>query len=198
MTKRKPPAGRKSKPALTWPADAVERRAVASLVPNARNARLHTETQIEQIAASIKEWGWTIPVLIDENGGIIAGHGRVLAAALLEIETVPAMVARGWSKAKKRAYMLADNKLALNSRWDQDLLKLEIDDLKKAGIDCGLIGFSETEIDSILGNVEQTTGKPQMQGLEYRLVVDCTSEGHQAELLQRLEGEGLKCRPLIS
>jgi len=102
------PASRKatskpSPPKIEWPADQVERRSIAELVPYARNARLHSDAQIAQIAASIREWGWTIPVLVDETGALIAGHGRVLAARQLEIEDVPTMVARGWSEAKIRA-----------------------------------------------------------------------------------------------
>ena len=100
-----------------WPADKVERRAVAALIPYARNARMHSAEQIDQIAASIREWGWTAPVLIDDEGGIIAGHGRVLAAHKLAIAEVPVMVAAGWSEAQKRAYVLADNKLVVKTGW---------------------------------------------------------------------------------
>jgi len=105
-----------------WPADKVERRAVASLVPYARNARTHSPAQVEQISASVKEWGWTVPVLVDEAGGLIAGHGRVLAAKKLGLADIPVMVARGWSDAQKRAYVLADNRLAENAGWDDALL----------------------------------------------------------------------------
>ena len=105
-----------------WPADKVERRAVADLVPYARNARTHSDEQVAQIAASIREWGWTVPILIDEGGGIIAGHGRVMAARKLGLDEVPVMVAAGWSEAQKRAYVLADNKLALNAGWDLEML----------------------------------------------------------------------------
>lgn len=86
-----------------WPADRVERRTVASLLPYARNARTHSEAQVAQIAASIQEWGWTVPVLVDEDSQIIAGHGRVMAAKTLGLTDVPVMVARGWSDAAKRA-----------------------------------------------------------------------------------------------
>jgi ParB-like chromosome segregation protein Spo0J len=89
-----------------------------------RNARTHSPEQVDQISASIREWGWTIPVLVDDEGGIIAGHGRVLAAHKLAIAEVPVMVAAGWSEAQKRAYVLADNKLALNAGWDNDLLRI--------------------------------------------------------------------------
>ena len=106
-----------------WPADEARRWAVDRLVPSARNARTHSDAQVAQIAASIREWGWTVPVLVDEDGNLIAGHGRVLAARLLGLAEVPVVVARGWSDAKKRAYMLADNKLALNAGWDEALLR---------------------------------------------------------------------------
>lgn len=135
----------------TWPADAVERRPVAALVPYARNARTHSDAQVAQIAASIREWGWTTPVLVDESGGIIAGHGRVMAAKTLGIADVPVMVARGWSDAQKKAYVLADNKLALNAGWDEALLRVELEDLKFEGFDLGLTGFAELELDDIFG-----------------------------------------------
>src|ERR1700757_3499950 len=96
-----------------WPANNVETRSVNSLVPYARNARTHSDAQVAQLAASIREWGWTMPILIDEAGGLIAGHGRVLAARMLGIKDVPTMTARGWSEAKRKAYIIADNRLAL-------------------------------------------------------------------------------------
>jgi len=133
-----------------WPADAVERRPVAALVPFARNARTHSDEQVAQIAASIREWGWTVPVLIDEAGTIIAGHGRVMAAQRLGLPEVPVMVATGWSEAKRRAYVLADNKLALNAGWDEELLRLELGELKGLGVDLGLTGFGELELEKLL------------------------------------------------
>mgnify|MGYP003644814905 CR=1 FL=1 len=126
---------------IKWPADHVERRSVESLIPYARNARTHSDEQVAQIAASIKEWGWTTPVLVDEDGQIIAGHGRVMAARKLGIEEVPVMIARGWTEAQRRAYVLADNKLALNSGWDDQLLKIELDSLKTEGFDMDLLGW---------------------------------------------------------
>jgi hypothetical protein len=133
-----------------WPADKVERWPVAKLVPNARNARTHSDEQVTQLAASIEEWVWTIPVLVDEAGGIIAGHGRVMAAHRLGIEDVPVMVAAGWTEAKKRAYMLADNKLTLNGEWDLERLAIESAELRASDFDVSLIGFSESEIDDLL------------------------------------------------
>ena len=129
-----------------WPADAVERRPVAALVPFARNARTHSDEQVAQIAASIREFGWTIPVLVNEAGTIIAGHGRVLAAQRLGIAEIPVIVAAGWSEAKRRLYVIADNKLALNAGWDEELLSLEIGDMKGMGFDLTLTGFGEIEL----------------------------------------------------
>jgi DNA modification methylase len=135
----------------SWPADAVERRPVASLVPYARNARTHSPEQVAQVAASIREWGWTVPLLIDEGCNIIAGHCRVLAAQRLGLDEVPVIVARGWSEAQKRAYVIADNKLTLNGAWDENLLRLELGELKGLGADLGLTGFGELEIGALLG-----------------------------------------------
>jgi DNA modification methylase len=138
-----------------WPADSVERRPVAALIANARNARTHSEAQIGQIAASIREWGWTVPVLIDEAGLIIAGHGRVLAAQQIGLVEVPVMVARGWSEAQKRAYLIADNKLTENGGWDDALLRIELTDLAAMGFDAMLTGFDAREIKA-MGNPGRT------------------------------------------
>jgi ParB-like chromosome segregation protein Spo0J len=135
---------------IEWPADQVERRPIASLVPYARNARLHSDAQIAQIAGSIREWGWTIPVLIDETGALIAGHGRVLAARQLGIETVPTMTARGWTEAKIRAYRVADNKLAELSSWDSELLGLELAELRELGASVELTGFDAKSIEDLI------------------------------------------------
>jgi len=131
---------------MTNPADKVERWSIGKLIPYARNARTHSDEQIGQIAASIKEWGWTTPILVDETGGIIAGHGRTLAAQRLKMAEVPVMVAKGWSDAKKRAYVLADNKLALNAGWDNEMLALELGEIGELGFDLDLTGFTADEI----------------------------------------------------
>lgn len=141
---------------VTWPADKVERRSVKSLIPYARNARTHSEAQVAQIAASIKEWGWTTPVLVDEDSGIIAGHGRVMAAQKLALKEVPVMVATGWTEAQKKAYVLADNQLALNAGWDTELLKVELQEINGLDFDMGLMGFSDDFLQSVL--VETTEG----------------------------------------
>lgn len=119
------------------------------LIPYARNSRTHDETQIAQIAASIKEFGWTNPILLDGENGIIAGHGRVMAAQKLGETKVPTIELAHLNEHQKRAYIIADNKLALNAGWDNEMLALEVSDLKDAGYDLGLTGFSLDEINAL-------------------------------------------------
>lgn len=141
-----------------WPADQVERRPIETLIPYANNARTHSDEQVTQIAASMREWGWTNPVLVDETGMIIAGHGRVMAARKLGLSEAPVMVAEGWTEAQKKAYVLADNQLALNAGWDSDLLSLELKGLGELGFDLGLIGFGD--LDSLLADKTQGLTDP--------------------------------------
>ena len=129
---------------------AVEYRTVGSLKPDPRNARTHPKQQIEQIKASIKEFGFTNPILIDEQGVIIAGHGRLRAANEAGLAEVPTIVLAGLTDGQKRALRLADNKIALGASWDLDLLKLEFGDLADMNFDLGLTGFSVGEIDIAL------------------------------------------------
>lgn len=147
-----------------WPADKVERRKVAELVPYARNSRTHSDEQVGQIAASIKEWGWTVPVLIDPEGGLIAGHGRIMAAQKLGIVDVPCMVADGWTDAQKKAYIIADNKLALNAGWDDAMLKIELGDLGDLDFDLSLTGFSDEELTAFEMADEPLPGEGDNEG----------------------------------
>ena len=124
----------------------IEFRATGDLIAYARNSRTHSEGQVSQIAGSIREFGFTNPVLIDEQNGIIAGHGRVMAARKLEMEQVPCIVLAHLTEAQKRAYIIADNKLALNAGWDEEMLGLELADLREDDFDLSLIGFSEDEL----------------------------------------------------
>jgi DNA modification methylase len=125
-------------------------RSLGELIPYARNPRTHSDAQVAQIAASIREFGWTNPVLVDGANGIIAGHGRVLAARKLCLEQVPVIELAHMSEAQKRAYVLADNQLALNAGWDEALLRLELTDLSELGFDLGLIGFAAGELERLL------------------------------------------------
>lgn len=127
----------------------VEYRSVEKLIPYARNSRTHSDEQVAQIAASIREFGWTNPVLLDGNSGIIAGHGRVLAARKLGMDTVPCIELSGMSEAQRRAYVIADNKLALNAGWDHEVLALEFQELADLGFDLDLTGFTAEEIEAL-------------------------------------------------
>ncbi|MGA8989534.1 MAG: ParB/Srx family N-terminal domain-containing protein, partial [Rhodoplanes sp.] len=138
------------KPSAAWPAAKVEIWPIERLTANPRNARIHNPEQIEQIRASLREFGWTMPVLVRENGMLIAGHGRLTAAKLEGITEVPTIVARGWSEAQCQAYAIADNKLTESSRWDEELLGLELGDLQAAGFDLALTGFDQDELDRLL------------------------------------------------
>lgn len=138
----------------------VVHKSVNDLIPYVNNARTHSDDQVNQIASSIKEFGFTNPVLVDGDNGIIAGHGRVMAAKKLNMEEVPTIELAHLTDTQKKAYILADNKLALNSGWDDQLLSLELLGLQEADFDLDLIGFGQEEIDEILSsNVEQCEGK---------------------------------------
>lgn len=129
---------------------------MADLIPYARNSRTHSDAQVAQIAASIREFGFTNPVLVDGANGVIAGHGRILAARKLGLDTVPVIELAHLSEAQKRAYVIADNKLALNAGWDDEMLRLEISELTDAGFDVSLLGFSDEEL--ALMDPEQVEG----------------------------------------
>jgi ParB-like chromosome segregation protein Spo0J len=124
----------------------IEYKKVEDLAPYELNSRTHSEEQVVQIANSIKEFGFTNPILLDGDNGILAGHGRLAASKLLELKEVPTIQLSGLSEAQKRAYVIADNKIALNAGWDNDILKLEITDLMDAKYDVSLIGFDDKEL----------------------------------------------------
>ena len=134
----------------------ISLRQVAALVPYARNSRTHSDAQVAQIAASIREFGWTNPVLIDGADGIIAGHGRLLAARKLGLTEVPCIVLDHLSETQKRALIIADNKLALNAGWDSEMLGLELQELAAEDFDMGLVGFTDDELAALLA--EKTEG----------------------------------------
>lgn len=136
---------------------AVETLPVDQLVPYARNSRTHSPEQIAQVAASIREFGFTNPVLIDAEGGIIAGHGRVMAARSIGLQSVPCIRLAHLTEAQRRAYVIADNKLALNAGWDERMLALEFQDLKSAGFDLELTGFDLGDINELLAELDAPT-----------------------------------------
>ena len=151
--------------APAWPADQVTRRPLADLIPYARNARTHSPAQVAKIAASIREFGWTMPALIAEDGTLIAGHGRLLAAQQLGLVDIPVMVAAGWSEAQRRAYVIADNKLSLDAGWDIPMLNLELEDLKLEGFDLNLTGFDADEILGMLAEKGENDPEEEWQGM---------------------------------
>lgn len=125
----------------------LERRPISELVPYARNARTHSDAQIAQLRASIREFGFINPVLIDAAGNIIAGHGRVLAAQAEGMTEVPCVLVEHLSDAQRRAYILADNRLAEMSGWDLDMVAIELGDIRDAGLDLTLTGFTEADLE---------------------------------------------------
>lgn len=179
-----------------WPAEQVERVPITELIPYARNTRSHDAAQVSQIAASLLEWGWTYPVLRDEAGVIIAGHGRVLAAQLLidsgktQFAEVPVMTARGWTPAQVQAYRIADNKLALNSDWDADMLRVELGELKDFGFDLDLTGFATNEVDELFhgwtsDDSAVTRHGENLDGIEAKVTVRCP-QGIRDDVLARV------------
>jgi len=136
----------------------IELIKIDQLIPYARNSRTHSDAQVAQVAASIKEFGFTNPVLIDADDGIIAGHGRVLAARKLKLDDVPCIRLGHLTESQKKAYIIADNKLALNSGWDEEMLKLELLELKEIDYDIDVIGFDENELAALLNETEVNEG----------------------------------------
>lgn len=120
------------------------------LIPYARNSRTHSDAQITKIASSIKEFGFLNPIIIDKDNGIIAGHGRVMAAKKLGMKQVPVLLADHLTEAQKRAYVIADNRLALDAEWDEEMLRVEIAELEDLGFDLELTGFEVGEIANIM------------------------------------------------
>jgi len=133
----------------------IEQIDIKRLTPYARNSRTHSDIQVSQIAASIKEFGFTNPVLIDEDNDIIAGHGRVLAAKKLGLDSVPCIRLSHLSEIQQRAYVIADNQLALNSGWNFDMLSVEIDELNDNKYDISLIGFTTEQLAEIIGSPDE-------------------------------------------
>lgn len=140
--------------------DNLEKISIHSLIPYANNARTHNEAQVAQIAASIKEFGFNNPILIDDSMSIIAGHGRYAAALKLGLDEVPCLRLSHLSENQRKAYVLADNKIAMNAGWDEELLRLELSDLSDA--EKALTGFSDEEMAELFKNVTPLDGLPDL------------------------------------
>lgn len=179
--------------------DTIVLKDVDKLLPYANNARTHSKKQITQIAASIKEFGFVNPVLIQPDGGIIAGHGRVMAAQKLGLDHVPTIELGHLSEAQRKALVLADNRIALSAGWDEELLSVELVGIRDLGMDVEVMGFSDRELRRLVEGGGDPDGADRKVGdeLDYQIVIECGGEADQAALLERLRGEGLKCRPLI-
>jgi hypothetical protein len=174
---------------------------VDALIPYARNARTHSDEQVAQIAGSLREFGWTNPVLVDGENNIIAGHGRVMAARKLGMVEVPCIRLDHLTEAQKRAYIIADNKLALNAGWDEKMLALELADLREADFDLSLAGFNAEEIEAALnppgpdGMSDDYTKKVDAPVYEPKgdkpPIAELTNQARAAELIEAIEAAKL-------
>lgn len=157
------------------------------IIPYANNSRTHSITQIQQVASSIKEFGFNNPILIDENKVVIAGHGRLEAAQKLNLDAVPTITLIGLSEAQRKAYVIADNKIALNSEWDEELLKIEMERLKELDFDLELIGFDDEQLKKILLEPDFSPADEDEQGALDELDpkwIDCPHCGKEFDMRQ--------------
>lgn len=161
-----------------WPLDRLK--------PYERNARTHSPEQVAQIAASIREFGFTNPVLVDGADGILAGHGRLAAAKAMGMAEVPVIVLHHLDQKQRRAYVLADNKLAANAGWDEELLRMELTDLGEMDFELSLIGFSEDELAQLMPEVEKLEAMPELADSDREPIQQMTFTLHddQAEIVK--------------
>ena len=164
---------------------------VADLIPYARNSRTHNDAQINKIAASIKEFGFLNPVIVDGSNGIIAGHGRTMAAQKLGIDEVPIVEASHLTEAQKRAYIIADNRLALDAGWDDEMLRVELKDLDNLDFDLSLTGFDIGELTALFDEPDFAPGTEDDQGKLDELapkIVNCPHCGQDFDLREHGQG----------
>ena len=172
---------------------------VDKLIPYARNSRTHSAEQVAQIAASIKEFGFLNPIIIDGDNSIIAGHGRVMAAQKLGIRELPCIEASHLSDTQRRAYIIADNQLALNADWDLSKLQIEIEDLQESNFDIYLLGFDDEFLSDLIGD-EQDLANDDVVAINDEqkniLMIEFDSEWQLQEAYGIYSGKGLKCKIL--
>lgn len=142
----------------------ITQKKVTELIPYVNNSRTHSDTQVAQIAASIKEFGWTNPILVDGTNGIIAGHGRLLAARKLGYKEVPTIELADLTETQRKAYVIADNRLALNAEWDNQLLTIELNELLEDGFAMDILGFDSEEINKLLDEPDFQPATEEEQG----------------------------------
>lgn len=182
---------------------AVQMRPVEALIPYARNARTHSEEQVAQLAAMIREFGWTNPILVDGESGIIAGHGRLAAARKLGLTEVPCIELAHLTPAQKKAYIIADNKAALNAGWDFELLRADLNELDAENFDLALTGFQGKELEELMTWAPDGEGDGHGEGEgsvkeQWHVIVECDGERQQKKLLERLTEEGYACKALVA
>jgi ParB family transcriptional regulator, chromosome partitioning protein len=177
----------------------IEYISTGLLVPYINNSRTHSQQQVQQVASSIKEFGFTNPILIDDGGGVIAGHGRLLAAQMLGLDEVPTITLEGLTEAQRKAYVIADNKLALNSGWDDQLLKVEIEALSDSDFDLDILGWDvlpdfKDDVDySILEDGDFEDELAEMQdGVKKAIQIEFESHDYEeaAELIKKFRAQG--------
>lgn len=177
----------------------IEDWSIERPIPYAKNARKWSASAVEKIAASLREFGFRQPIVVDGAGVIVIGHLRLAGAKSLGLKTVPVHVASDLKPAQIAALRLADNRLHEEAQWIDDLLGVELMDLSKLGFDLGATAFDRGDIAKLLGTgTAKSKVNTLSDGLEFKVIVDCNGEAHQAELLARFKGEELKCRALIS
>jgi ParB-like chromosome segregation protein Spo0J len=169
---------------------------IEKLIPYARNSRTHSDDQVAQIAASIKEFGWTNPILVDGEAGIIAGHGRLAAARKLGLKKIPVIELSHLTPTQKKALIIADNKLALNAGWDSDMLALEFEELNIEGFDLDLLGFDESEINKLNQdeNYDDEIKEIKDDGNRNLLLIETINEIELQKLFNELNERGFQCK----
>lgn len=169
---------------------------IEKLIPYAKNSRTHTQEQVAQIAASIREFGWTNPILVDGEAGIIAGHGRFAAAQKLGLKKIPVIELSHLSPTQKKALIIADNKLALNAGWDNDLLAVEFEELKLEGFDIELLGFDKNELDKLFetDDDEDQIKEISDDGNRNLLLIETITETELQKLFDEMKERGFECK----
>jgi len=171
----------------------IKEQKIDKLIPYVNNARTHSDEQVAQIAASIREFGFCNPVLVDKENNVIAGHGRLLAARKLEMDAVPTIRLEHLTEAQRKAYVLADNKLALNAGWDDELLKIELGELMDMDFEVDLLGFSDEEMKKLFKDVDEKIKDESFES-QFSIIIDCSDESEQEMVYDQLTQEGYQCR----
>jgi ParB-like chromosome segregation protein Spo0J len=173
----------------------IEQIETGNLIPYINNSRTHSDEQVMQVASSIKEFGFTNPILIDSGGGIIAGHGRLMAAKKLGLDEVPCIRLGHLTDAQRKAYVIADNQLALNSGWNSDILALEIKHLEELDFDLTLLGFDDSELANFFDPViEEIELKEESYSEKFNIIIECDDEQNQESIYNELQEKGYKCQ----